>query len=554
MRQQRAHAGVPPVLNSMTGLAKSIALPHDFPPSRFPSFPSLERTATLGFSVPTTWTSTSVNSPNRFLLARQAGWPFWAELATTTTPGFYVDYPNLNHVPAVQQSQTATFGHITEWGFARTATTTKCGFSSGLVAPTCGYPILGLDGPGPEFVYHNNNGRIYFLLNTDSPNATGATATLELTVEIWVSPGEVAQTTLGVNGQATAANYGAGWATFSGGTGKSYWIRPVSVTSQGNNQVSSITVLSYFNSAAFSQVYSNTANVAVTVGTGASTTTLQPIVAPVEFQNSSLPWFATRTTAAAALLTNVTQVLNKAGTFLGGRVSPNAADPFNATTTYISQLHPAEKAQLAAEEGFYTFSPPSTDLVNFWDYTLNTSNGAAQCPVYRLDNDSLVNVFFHTDSVSATYSITVDWHLEFRTVSALFPIGVSTMPLEHLHQAQLALTQTGFFFNNWNHEKIRSIISNIAKYLGETTPMGRAMSFAYNVGRDLISSRKPKPNTQPTGYVPTGGQRQRQVVIHAPLPRARPPARGKGSSRKGGKPKGRTGRKGGLQMFLDSRK
>ncbi len=545
LQQQRVQGGTPNALSSMTGLAKAIALPHDYAPSRFPSYPALERTAVLGFSAPVTWNSTSTNTAERFILTRQASWPLWGRVTSgVTTPLFWVDYTVTTHTSTVQQNTLATAGPIAAWGLgSRPATNLSCGIVGATSIPQ-GYAILGIDGPGPEWFYTDGNARAYIVGNTDSVNSAGAAGTGILTYQQWVSPGEYKTIQKAVTLQTDNTKFGAFYTLISTTSNQGFWIRPVSYSSQGVNQVATFTAISAFGSDGPAYTTSATVNPTFTYTPTVSTITLQPLVVPSEFANSALPWYSTRTTAAAVLLTNVTQALNKAGTFLGGRVSPNVISPFEVTTTYLSTLHPAEKSQLAAEEGFYTYTPPSTDLVNFWDYTLNTSNGAATCPVYRLDNDSLVNVFFHSDSIAATYSVTVDWHLEFRTTSALFPIGVSSMPIEMLHQAQLALCTTGFFFNNWNHEKIKAIVVNIARYLAANTPYGRMLSGAYGMGKAIMMGRQPRQYTRPTRF-PGQGRK--------PFAGRRGRGKGKGAS-KAPPPKTAPKRKGGLQMFLDSRK
>jgi hypothetical protein len=205
---------------------------------------------------------------------------------------------------------------------------------------------------------------------------------------------------------------------------------------------------------------------------GAGTRGVIPLVAPSEFANSALPWFATRTTASAVLGTNVTQVLSKAGTVLGGRVSPNVVSPWQVTKSYITALHPAEKAWLPLETGLYTYCPPSTDMADFWDYTLNTAAGAAATPVYRLDNDAMVNVIYVTPgSTTEQLAVTASWHIEFRTSSALFQVALSGMTLESFHQAQLALAAAGFFFDNPDH---KAIISKIIGAVNKVAPYAMA--------------------------------------------------------------------------------
>lgn len=507
---QRQVTGTPPALGQMTGLAKCIALPHDFAPQRYPSYPALERTAVLGFSAPLTWTSTSLNSANKFMLTRQAAWPLWGEIPYTTANGYTVDYAidnvNVNVPTATTKIISKAIG---SWAVGNRPASNLLAGVTGLGNFFSPYPIMGVDGGGIPFVYVPSGGIVNVVGNSDAPNSTGTTASIEATFEWWTSPGEVMTYKKTFNTQSTATNYGTFYGSISGfAAGYGYWLRPVSIQGTTVTPTTSVSMTVVYCGCTVSWGFSTTANPLASITVPLATTCLQPLCLPVEFANTTLPWYATRTTAAAALLTNVTQVLNKAGTFLGGRISPNIQNPWTVTTDYVGTLHPAEKNQLSAEEGFYTYVPPSTDLANFWDYTLPTGGGAAACPVYRLDNDSLVNVFFHTDPVAASYSVTVDWHIEFRTTSALFPIAVCSMPLESLHQAQLALATTGFFFNNWNHEKIRAIISNIGKYLLSTNPYGRAVTTLYKAGKAIAMGRQPRPYAQPTRYISTGAPRR----------------------------------------------
>lgn len=546
--QQKTNPALPTPLTGMTGLARSIALPHDYAPQRYPSFPALERTAVMGFSAPLTWVSNSTNASERFMLTRQAAYPLWGNRSHTTTAGFWCDYEASSTVAGVP-SDSGTFSSIVAWGVKDRAATSSLPGVSGLYDGALAYPVLARDGPGPEWVYTAGTGRASFVLSTSTLNVDPPT-NVEITWEVWASPGETYFVKSQASAQTDATKYGMAYGAIPSAITGNKWVRPHSFNAIDNTNhhlpgtpAFRLTVCSWFTSQPTTGwSISATVNPTITIGAVVVTTSFVPLVTPVEFANTSLPWYSTRTTAASALFTNVTQVMNKAGTFLGGRVSPNVIDPFNVSSSYITTLHPAEKAQLAAEEGFYTFAPPSTDLVNFWDYTLNTAGGATACPLYRLDNDSLVNVFFHTDSLAATYSITVDWHLEFRNTSALFPIAVSSMPIETLHQAQLALTQVGYFFNNWNHEKVRQMIANIAKYLLLSNPYGRAAYGIYRAGREIAISGKPKKPTPATNYIRVGPQVRKRPNRQARRQRRPEP------------PPQRKPLKSGLQMYLDSKK
>lgn len=510
MSQQRVNPGVPGILGGLTGLAKTIALPHEFKPARYPSFPALERTAILGFSAPSTWNSTTIAGSNRFMLARQAAWPLWAEYASPTVPSYSIQYGMTGFSTGTPMTTHNVDPQLAAWAVGNvTATSSRAGIS-GAAAFDPGYPVVGVDAQtgATPFIYVPSAAGIAFMLESAATNTSIPVSTL--TIDVWSSPGEYASTDLVCNNTGFASGvYGLGYAIVPGSSlGGNVWVRVRSVQSPTSTNLVRITAAVFLSSTGPSMNWTATEQIRAN-GNVNSITAFIPAVAPTEFSVTTLPWYATRTTASAALLTNVTQVLNKAGTFLGGRVSPSVINPFNVSSSYISMLHPAEKSQLSAEHGFYTFAPPSTDLANFWDYTINTVGGAPPCPLYRLDNDALVNVFFHTDPVPASYSITVDWHIEFRTSSALFDLAISTMPLEGLHQAQLALAQTGFFFNNWNHEKIKKIISNIAKHLVQTSPYGKMLMSAASVVKNIAMPRKPPPPTKPTSMVAVSTSRPR---------------------------------------------
>jgi hypothetical protein len=238
---------------------------------------------------------------------------------------------------------------------------------------------------------------------------------------------------------------------------------------------------------------------------------LYPVGPPPELVNSRLPWESARTTAAAALFTNVSQALNKNGTVLAGRVNPAAYDVFNTGTAVLSGLHPAEKSYLGLETGLYTYCPPSTDLSDFWDYVAPAdianqgSTVADNLPMYRLDNDALVNIacFDFATGAIPVMAINLDWHIEFRTTSALFQIGMSTMTLESLHLAQMSLHEAGFFFENPEHKNVlTTIVRSVGKFAGVAAPIagavhpsaGKALKMVAN-GSKMLQGSKATPKS-----------------------------------------------------------
>lgn len=469
------HVGHP--LSSLTGLAAQIALPGESAPLRFPSFPALERTAVMGFNAPVP-VVLPASTPVKMMVARQACYPVWAERATGFANVVRYDFPYLTTTSVggmpkdVPISLTAlrNIGRYTTYN--QLADLSQVGVAGTSSTGEWKYPILAVDDalPGPEFCFIPGGSKAILIFACTNP-FTGVEQ-VRVLLERWVAPGEVQSLTLDLGISAT---FTSGYVTFTpNATGA--WYRVVSAVLQSTaaTTVGSVfyAFMGWFSTSTLGPV-SFTGSTGTNLGTinvsDYSTTArfLMPVATPAEFSNSQLPWFATRVTAAALLGTNVSQVLNKGGTILGGRVSPAVLNPWEVTSSYVGNLHPAEKAYLPLETGVYTYAPPSTDLVFFHDYSINTSGGLAPTPLYRLDNTSMVNVMFVTASaVDEQLALTASWHIEFRTSSALFQIGLSGLTLEALHAAQLILAEFGFFFENPNHTKLRGKLSSLAKQYG----------------------------------------------------------------------------------------
>lgn len=454
-------------LKNLTGLARQISLPGEHVPLRFPSFPALERTAVMGFNQPASLTLPA-STPVAVTLFRQACWPAWAD--QTILWAQQVEY-SCQVVPATVGSPSSVSEVVplkpalSSWGVAnRLASATAPGLTGYTTSPILSYPLVGSDHslPGAEFTYVPPNGFWSYVVWSEV--APVANENVNVNFEVWSTPGESYTYTASVTIAAGTTGQMNGVIAAPAG----HWVRPSSVTINptaaavigGTWRVSVIATTSS------TLTYTTSA---VTAGSVAVTNVTPlsihfPLCQPAEFVNSQLPWFATRVTASAFLGTNVSQVLNKGGTILGGRLSPAVYNAWDATSAIVTNLHPAEKAYLPLETGVYTYAPPSTDLVFFTDYTLNTNGGAAGSPVFSLGNDSMYNRMFITASaVAEALACTVSWHLEFRTSSSLFQIGLSAMTLESLHAAQLVLAETGFFFENPEHDGILNKVINTAK-------------------------------------------------------------------------------------------
>lgn len=513
-------------LRGMSNLAKQIALPHEYAPERFPSFPALERTAVMGFNSPFPM-DLPKEKMTKVMLARQASYPLWGD-----TPAVNVAYyalwqlgstaGTLDSVPITGAPKLIANG-------TTLASNAQPGMTGCVKQP--GYAVLGVDaacGPTP-FVYCPYVSASSSVIITVGCIAAAGLPAGVISLRLWDSPNESRQ--IEVNFAGAGGNLSA-WAAY--GITQNCWIQPLSVQFSAPFNMGSIgPIVVTLGCAPYGASYSGSG---ATLGTWshtaatAGTTLFLPLTYPAEFGNSAMPWFSTRTTAAAALFTNVTQVLNKSGTVLAGRVAPQVIDPFNVASSYITNLHPAEKAYLALETGLYMYVPPSTDMAGFWDYTLDTTGGAAPTPVYRLDNDSLVNVaYFSAPTVAEGLAVNVDWHIEFRTSSTLFQIGLSSITLEAFHMAQLALVGAGFFFENPEHKSVLSKVASSVARMGKAAlvassivyPEVRAVTRGIKAAKAILLPSHPKPNVPATSAAASGitskkpGAKKKKVKVKA---------------------------------------
>lgn len=491
-------------VRAMTGLARALALPAEHVPQRLPSYPALERTAVIAFNQPKRLIAGN-GDDGKIMLARNAAFPAWAShLGVAAEIGVvsYISNPN-NIGNAAYMDYDFTPG---KWQVGLTATTASADLL-GIVGTGWENFALGLDkdtGSVPWFPRQVGTNNMIIITSIGGLAAVAA-ATVQVQLEEWVAPGQVKQTvtasaTIPLGKTGVAISY-----PLVANSDEVVWWRPTAVAfsyaaagacpqRMGVHFVVGATTLTY-------------ADAAATCGTvtssGAGLRCFRPICGPAEFDVSTIPYSASRVTAVALLATNVTQVLNKNGTVVAGRLNPTVNNPFAATEDTLMSLHPAEKAWLPLETGLYTYCPPSSDLASFWDYTITeTDNPSKYWPVYRLDNDSLVNcAFIQSTGVASTMALTITTHLEFRTTSALFQLALSGYTLETLHVAQLALASAGFFFENPEHKPVLNrIIAGVKRLepfvapmvtVAKMTPYGNAVSNVASVIKAAAKAGKP---------------------------------------------------------------
>jgi hypothetical protein len=228
------------------------------------------------------------------------------------------------------------------------------------------------------------------------------------------------------------------------------------------------------------------------IPTGSGPTTFRCLSLPAtpinpEYYNSVAPFQSTRLNSSALLLTNVTKVLNKEGTVQSSRLlfNPHAGRTFHhADVMGVSTSNPDTRYFGALEKGAYTFTAPDQESLKFvtpyrsvFINDTGTSDGniipltfiptrAVERPVLDLEA-KYYNCIICSDldsSDDTQLAMTLDTHWEFRTVSTLYTLDYSRMPMEVYHAAMLAVVKAGFFYENNSHTKILRMLSTGVRY------------------------------------------------------------------------------------------
>lgn len=221
------------------------------------------------------------------------------------------------------------------------------------------------------------------------------------------------------------------------------------------------------------------------------------ISAPAEFDEAPTLWSDTRANAVAVLFSNVTASLYKEGTakacrvlandFAAGRYSNDLESTFN---NLYAGTRPELKYNGPLAKGLYAYTTADSSTSTFRDWNSGKSSGTNFSAIFRLGSFEYVSFiqFYDTQSTrsgtSATatiLNITGDVHIEFRTTSTLWDVGVTRTSLEAWHRSQVALAAMPPFFENLTHmESIAGLAARLAGWaLG---PQGKAV---ISVGRVL---------------------------------------------------------------------
>jgi hypothetical protein len=242
-----------------------------------------------------------------------------------------------------------------------------------------------------------------------------------------------------------------------------------------------------------------------------------------EFYNSVAPFRSTRLNASALLLTNVTKVLNKEGTVESSRVifNPDSGRTFmDADVPTVSTSNPETRYFGALEKGAYTFTAPDQEslvfttpyeIVRVNDSLMGVGGGAipvvvperqTERPVMNL-NPRYMNAVILTDldtTDDSQLALTLDTHWEFRTISTLYQLDYSRMPIETYHAAMLAVMRAGLFYENNTHQKILQAVGKGLKFAAPLVPGGNMLQLAHSAAQAVMDSRakKKKPAATPS--------------------------------------------------------
>jgi len=479
----RTMPGAPVELKSLSSVAKAFSLPHETPPIRLPSFPALEKTAVLTFNQTATITVTSDPNLNRGAVFRQAAYPLWMDVPD---PGGYAF--------GYSASLKGNYADLISVGDMMYITSSQTGFTNGSYhfhgppTPTATAIVARDEATGPGLWFWVPYGlSIICSLEVGGPASNG-----QIEFEQWRAPGDF----------VNFGSYGMEFALAQGmlvmPVSQSGWYRLRSLTVGSEVPLDPLFWLTVVVASNMVQTVNDIA------WTSTPTRAFMPLIVSSAYKFSKLPFNNTRTTASAALFTNVSKVLNKEGTVMAARLTPESYNVFDFSKADFSDIHPSEKYFYGLEKGFYTYVPPSTDLSSFWDYTVVTTTGSVY-PLHRLDNNALVNCFLFSDPDGDTsLAVNVDWHIEFRSSSQLWPVGLSAMPLETLHQAQVALVAAGFFFDNIDHRWILSKVNSAVNFLRpaiSSSGVGQAGLALYDQLAKQYNKKfmdKPVPSVKPT--------------------------------------------------------
>lgn len=440
-------------------LARAIAVPAESLPHRLPSFPALEKTAVMQYKVvQNIGVGTADGSNQAFTpvcVCRDPAYPVWTAFPMAGKYSAYCAHAfSAPHVVPVGETWDVPAGFIA--GMSRYEMENATGKA---------YPIGYAN--GNYYVYGCPSGGVAKYLELVTNNVT---CNITLHFAIWMG-GEEAMHKVDFSNDITAQI-----ARCPVSFGQGFW-RPLFIeVRSGTLSFSAIRI-----------GISSGQSLLDPTDRPTPTTYFLPLAAPPEFSTASAIWHNVRTTAVGVLCQNVTAALHKEGTVRAARLYYNNSgrtgqlstyvDFFNPRESMVSIVHPDDRYNGPLEKGFYCYAPPDETSDEFVNASTPTAlsmgyYSSGVHPVFNLGTLSWFTLAVFTDldpTFQTTLQVVLDWHIEFRTSSILFPRKASQYSLEHYHGAQLALARMGTMFENPIH--LRDIARHAMQAAKSVIPM-----------------------------------------------------------------------------------
>lgn len=477
-------------------LAKTIAVPAIHKPVRVPSFPNLERTAVMsgtntftisviGMSAPEYDSTgaasdgdirllTDENTDGCGLLVRSATFPLWlgrwlGAPGLKTCIGVFMSFADLGITPLIAETGdqyifpprwVSGYHSVNANQYERIYPLGSAANNDWVYVPpsiSAKFTQIVADAP----VVKEARTKTYAEVSLVSAISTG---TMILTVE---SHNGGNYTTHAIAGTLVSGDL----VRFSLGSevqGKTVagWIRPIKITGDALSHPANFQEFRLYSTG---ETSAEGSGVALPMG---PLYMRLPACPPPEISKSHLPYESCRSTAAAALFSNVTSVLNKEGTVGAIRLPKDETsvwalrDPY---TAYVSDVKATDRYFGPLEKGFYAFTTPDASSEVFRDHVQHTLRVGRKMVVFHLDAFDYIAPFRLSDlntGNSTTMAVTVSRHLEFRSTTSLFPTDFSRASLESYHLAQMAIARTGTFYENPVHlATIARVVLNGVKAL-----------------------------------------------------------------------------------------
>lgn len=478
------------VFTNLGTLTRTAALPQENTPTRLPTASSTERTAVTAFQDTNTIAfDIYAEGGLAALLFRDVTCPLFVQATVGNTSLQYTSQ-NLQNVQLPGTADTPLTSDLQ----LDTPTLYQAGTCSLTSYPGSASPMANDPALGANYFWFPGGGAL--LTATIQSAYTFSAGVVQVRFARWLSPGNETSMpefsfTIPLSGMVST---GSSVYVYNSG-----WYRPISWNTLGAPNTT------YLVQATFGWTTAGAPNAPTGTISG-----LLPFALPSEWATSYLPFQNTRCTAAAALFTNITQVLAKQGTALAARLEPGD-DYFNfaKNNATIATRIPNEKYFGALENGIYSFTSPALESLSFLNHTLNGSAAASVVPLIHLANLGPANAFLLQDAGISPYgqlAVTVDWHLEFRTNSCLFQTATCITPLEVQHQAEIALGTVPNFYENHTHKsEIISGVSKAAKMVSKIAgpgPIGLGLRAGATVLDKINRKVQPPARMQQVGMAP----------------------------------------------------